>query len=75
MACRPQLVLGFHDNRAAKIVALELSEPQEPGPGTGKFKEILLDASMDSPLGPWRKNRNLELKPDARVSLLKPSAI
>lgn len=60
----PEWVLGFHENRAAQIDALEwvggdVSASQQA------FMALVVSASTDGTFGPWRDLGRWELKPDA----------
>jgi hypothetical protein len=44
-------VVGFNDNRAAQIIAIDWSEAANNEP----IDELTVSVSLDSPVGPWRK--------------------
>lgn len=48
-----EFVLGFRDNRAARIVALEWREQGE-GTSGKRIENMEVWASLESPLGPWQ---------------------
>ena len=48
-------VLAFHDNRAARISALQWREIAKRRKSDRGFDFVEISASLESPLGPWRK--------------------
>lgn len=72
---RPSFVIGFHENRAAQIVALEWVDREAPS-GNQRFGAVDVDVSVDGPVGPWKfiGRRALERndKGVARFDLAKP---
>jgi hypothetical protein len=53
-------VIGFHHNRAARIARLEWVNPPNPS-GYHEFTRVLVAASLDSPIGPWKPVGEWEL--------------
>ena len=49
----PELVIGFMDDRAARIEALEWRDAPGSDP-TARIGRVNVSVSIDSPLGPWR---------------------
>ncbi|WP_210269818.1 vWA domain-containing protein [Hyphomicrobium methylovorum] len=50
----PQVTIAFHEDRAAQIRALEWID-SEPANGAVTFPAVMIDASIETPLGPWTK--------------------
>jgi hypothetical protein len=72
---RPSFVIGFHEDRAAQVSALEWGENPDAQAHV-HFKSVSVEASLDSPLGPWRTLGTWTLKPDewglAKLTLAQP---
>ncbi len=49
----PQWVIGFQDDRAAEVTALQWVDPDGSDPGA-RFRSVDIAVSVDGPLGPWR---------------------
>jgi von Willebrand factor type A domain len=50
----PQVTIGFHEDRAAQIATLEWID-SEPANGAATFPAVMIDASTDTPFGPWSR--------------------
>lgn len=50
----PQVTIAFHEDRAAQITALEWID-SEPANGAVTFPAVIIDASTETPLGPWTR--------------------
>lgn len=50
----PQVTIGFHEDRAAQIAALEWIDSQ-PANGAATFPAVMIDASTETPFGPWSR--------------------
>ena len=48
----PQFVVGFHDDRAAQVTELQWVDPPGSTPKTRPAR-VVVDVSLDSPMGPW----------------------
>lgn len=49
----PQLTVGFHEDRAAQISELEWTD-SEPALEASTFPSVIVEASTETPLGPWK---------------------
>jgi Mg-chelatase subunit ChlD len=61
--------VGFHEGRAARIAAIEWSDPPVSDPTT-RIDELEVATSQDGPLGPWRPLGTWQLvrSPDGSVA-------
>jgi hypothetical protein len=50
---RPSWVVGFADDRAARITGLEWVDPENHDPNV-RFRRLDVSISLESPLGPWQ---------------------
>jgi outer membrane protein OmpA-like peptidoglycan-associated protein len=62
----PQWVLGFHEDRAAQIAALEWIEEGAAGPDATKFSTLKVETSLEGPLGPWKELGTWTLQRDEK---------
>ena len=57
-------VIGFHHNRAAQVARLEWLEQVDSTP-EDRFARVVVEASLSSPVGPWREVAVWTLERDA----------
>ncbi len=57
-------VVGFQHDRAAQVARLEWAESPDSRP-EGQFQDVVVEASLTSPVGPWRPLASWELQRDA----------
>ncbi len=62
---RPELVIGFHEDRAARLAALEWVESTD-GSTDLRFTAFDVSVSTESPLGPWKNAGAFVLDRDAK---------
>ena len=58
------IVLGFHNDRAARITDLEWLDPPGSDPAT-RFDSIVIETSEESPIGPWTSLGEFALERDS----------
>lgn len=71
----PELVIGFMDDRAARIEALEWRDAPGSDP-KARLGRVVVSVSIDSPLGPWRDigEWRLDRTADGSVAPFRPDA-
>ncbi len=61
----PQLIVGFHENRAAQIRRIEWME--QPGRSTAPgLKTVAVSVSTEGPVGPWKELTNWQIALDGK---------
>lgn len=63
-------VVGFNQNRAARIANLDWTYAGDTRDGTRNFDRVEVSVSIDSPVGPWRSIGELEISPDDATGAL-----